>query len=161
MSIDPRANSPEKIKATFPLPMISRKALRRIKHPTAIPTECPYCKGKVELVENSEIYHGRSYGEWPYAYLCRTSDCRAYVGLHPFTDIPLGTLADKATREARNKCKPPFNAIWEGGYKTRDEAYAWLAKQLRLKPEQCHFGLMNAEQCERAFEECEKFWSKK
>ncbi|MCC3679199.1 DUF3268 family zinc-finger domain-containing protein [Staphylococcus epidermidis] len=147
--IDPRANNPQPLTAPAPLPVVSRRALRRVKDALPIPSACNCCGGaRVELIENSEIYNGRSYGEWPYAYLCR--DCGAYVGLHPATDLPLGTLADKPLREARNRGKRPFERIWRERYMRRSEAYAWLAKQLQLPAEQCHFGLFDAEQCEQA-----------
>ncbi len=44
--------------------------------------------------------------DWPWVYICE--GCGSYVGMHPFTDIPLGTLADAATREARKECKAPI-----------------------------------------------------
>ncbi|MDN7995948.1 DUF3268 family zinc-finger domain-containing protein [Burkholderia multivorans] len=83
----------------------------------------------VDIVNNSAIY-GREYGEWPWAFLCRS--CRAYVGLHPFTAIPLGTLADGPTREARKRAKAAFNPIWQSGAMSRTDAYVWLARQLGI-----------------------------
>lgn len=155
--IDKRAYSAEKLAAPAPLPVVSRRALKRILHPAPIPTVCSCCfSERVELVENSEIYHGRSYGEWPYAYLCRC--CGAYVGLHPVTDIPLGTLADKPLRDARNGCKRPFEMIWRNGAMTRKEAYAWLAKGLGITAEECHFGLFDIERCQRARDLCNDYW---
>lgn len=154
--IDPRANSPERLVAPHPLPVVSRRALRRVKDAFPVPTSCNCCGGtRVHLVENSEIYGGRSYGDWPYAYLCR--DCYAYVGLHPATDLPLGTLADKPLREARTRCKKPFERIWREGWLSRVAAYAWLASQLGLPVSECHFGLFDAARCEQARLVCEDF----
>jgi hypothetical protein len=131
----------------------SRKAVKRVKNPLPAPTTCQHCGGGVELVSNAEIY-GRPYGEWPWAFLCR--DCRAYVGLHPLTGIPLGTLADAPTRRARSQAKAAFNPIWKRGVMTRSEAYAWLAAQLGIaKPEECHIGWFDVAQCERVVEVCE------
>lgn len=148
MIIDARATSLEKITPPDPLPHVSRRALKRVKHPVAVPTVCRYCNGAVDLVDNSEIYNGRSYGDWPYAYLC--SCCRAYVGLHPDTDLPLGTLADKPTREARNATKKTFETIWRDQYMSRAEAYAWLAGKLGISVADCHFGLFEPAQCKLA-----------
>lgn len=117
--IDLRALSTKKLDAPHPLPHVSRKALKRIKDALPKPTACNCCSAPVELVENSEIYNGRSFGDWPYAYLCRS--CGAYVGLHPDTDLPLGTLADKRLRDARKVSKAPFEMIWRD-YMTRTEA---------------------------------------
>ena len=74
---------------------LDKDTAEKVKDPTPVPTECRYCNGPVELVENSEIYR-RNYGKWPYAYLCRS--CDAYVGLHPNTLIPLGSLANRELR---------------------------------------------------------------
>jgi hypothetical protein len=146
--IDPRANSTERLDAPATLPHISRRALSRVKNPIPAPTVCPYDGGQVDLVNNSEIYKGKSYGEWPYAYLCR--ECGAYVGLHPHTDIPLGTLADAELRRARNMCKAPFVQLYKQKVMTRDKAYAELAKHMGLDVEACHFGWFDIEQCKRA-----------
>lgn len=148
MTIDPRANSLVKIEPPAPLPHVSRRALKRVLHPIAIPTTCRFCADTVELVENSVIYRGRSFGDWPYAYWC--GGCHAYVGLHPDTDLPLGTLADKRTRDARNTCKKSFEAIWRDGYMTRKQAYQWLADQMGIGVDQCHFGLFEPQQCQEA-----------
>lgn len=152
--IDPRANNPERIIAPAPLPVVSRRALRRVKDALPIPTVCNCCGGQVCLVENSKIYGGRSFGDWPYAYLCR--DCFAYVGLHPATDLPLGTLADKPLRDARGSCKKPFEQIWRD-HMTRKQAYAWLAQQLGIPAEQCHFGLFDIALCHQARRACVQY----
>lgn len=156
--IDLRALSTKKLDAPYPLPHVSRKALKRIAHPAPIPTRCPFCGSDVELVNNSAIY-GREYGDWPYAYKCEddNADCGAYVGLHPDTDIPLGTLADKPLRDARNRGKKPFERIWRDGYMQRKEAYAWLAKQLDIQTSECHFGLFDTTRCNQAREVCEQY----
>lgn len=146
---DPRAQAADKLPAPDPLPYVSRRALARVKDRLDAPTSCPYCDGKVELVSNAEIYHGMEYGDWPYAYLCR--GCRAYVGLHPNTDLPLGTLADKETREARKSVKPRFFDLTRtrfGG--DRSAAYLWLADRMGIPKEQCHFGMFTEQQCQQA-----------
>lgn len=148
MSIDPRAHNLDKIVPPAPLPHVSRRALLRVKDPIAIPTACRYCDSSVELVENSAIYNGRTFGDWPYAYLCDC--CGAYVGLHPDTDLPLGTLADKRTRDARNATKKTFEAIWRDRHMSRTQAYAWLAGKLGISVAECHFGLFEPDQCRAA-----------
>lgn len=155
--IDPRAHSSEKLIAPAPLPLVSRRRLLRIDHPAPIPTACPFCGCPVELVNNSAIY-GREYGDWPYAYKCENwnADCGAYVGLHPGTDIPLGTLADKPLREARNRCKKPFERIWQSGLLSRKAAYGWLANAMKITKAECHFGLFDKTQCELARDLCDE-----
>lgn len=125
----------------------SRRATARVKNPLPTPTKCPYDGGAVEIVNNSAIY-GREYGEWPWAFLCRS--CRAYVGLHPFTAIPLGTLADEPTRDARKRAKAAFNPIWQSGAMTRTDAYIWLARRLDIENhEECHIGWFDVATCDR------------
>lgn len=133
---------------------VSKTAVAKVTSPLPVPTICPYCGGAVERVNNSAIYH-REYGSWPFAYKCVSVECDSYVGMHPKTDIPLGTLANKATRAARKKAKAVFIPMYEGGGMTRDEAYAWLAKQLGIENiEHCHYGWFDIATCDRAFEIC-------
>lgn len=132
----------------------SRKAIARVKNPMPAPTSCPNCGDRVEVVSNKVIY-GREYGEWPWAFRCCNAKCDSYVGLHPFTNIPLGTLANAETRAARKKAKSVFNPLWEDGVMTRNEAYAWLAEQLGIeRVDECHIGWFEIRTCHRVFEVC-------
>lgn len=125
----------------------SRSATARVKNPLPAPVECPHCRSSVSIANNSEIY-GREYGDWPWAYLC--DGCGAYVGMHPFTAIPLGTLANEEQRRARKICKADFEALWKTGRLTRDEAYAQLAAHMGIEKEACHFGWFGVEECHKA-----------
>lgn len=125
----------------------SRRATARVKNPLPAPTTCPYCNGEVKIAGHDEIY-GRAYGEWPWAYLC--TECRAYVGMHPFTNIPLGTLANAALRKARKECKQPFEMLWQGAGWTRDQTYEGLAAHMGIEQEACHFGWFDVEHCHLA-----------
>jgi hypothetical protein len=130
----------------------SRRATARVKNPLPLPPCCPHCSGAVEIVNNREIY-GREYGEWPWALLCR--GCHAYVGLHPFTGIPLGTLADCPMRAARRRAKDAFNPLWQNGQMTRGDAYVWLANRLGIpRVEECHIGWFDIATCERVVDVC-------
>lgn len=134
----------------------SRTATARVikTGPLPAPIECPICGSNVEIVSNDVIY-GRKYGEWPWAYRCSEVACDSYVGMHPFTAIPLGTLANKATRAARKKAKAVFAVMWESKRMTRKEAYAWLAKRLEIENvNHCHIGWFDAVMCERVFDIC-------
>ena len=106
--LDPRANQREPIEPTYPLPYVSRRAIRRVTAPMPAPEFCRYCRSTVSIRSNAAVYGGREYGAWPYVYLCDSSDCGAYVGIHPHTDIPLGTLADRELRESRKINKGAF-----------------------------------------------------
>jgi zinc-finger-containing domain len=134
----------------------SRRAIARVTNPLPVPTCCPNCGDRVGLVSNKVIY-GREYGEWPWAYRCNNSKCDSYVGLHPFTNIPLGKLANPATREARKQAKAAFNPLWERGTMDRTVAYKWLAYQLGIENfEECHIGWFGVAMCERVIDVCSK-----
>lgn len=163
----------------------SKKATERVKNPLPVPETCPHCGSPVEVVNNSEIY-GREYGEWPWAYRCVTDEtqnsaewdaveeaylsghpidapewkeaCGAYVGMHPFTDIPLGVLATKEMREARKRCKPAFIRLYASGKMSRNDAYKVLAEKMGLKKEECHWAWFDVAQCEKAKTLCEAIW---
>ncbi|WP_011298521.1 zinc-finger-containing protein [Cupriavidus necator] len=132
----------------------SRRALARVKNPLPPPSACPYCSAKIEIVGNEQIY-GRSFGDWPWAYRCTGKNCHAYVGMHPFTNVPLGTLADAPTREARKCAKAVFNPIWQSKRMTRSDAYLWLAGALGIgNVEECHIGWFDVQTCQRVVAAC-------
>lgn len=126
----------------------SKKATARVKDPVPMPTECNCCgSDAVRYATHIEVY-GRDYSDWPYVCLCE--GCGAYVGLHPFTGIPLGTLADIETREARKYAKNAFTNVVEHHMANRSAAYAWLAEAMGIEPRLCHFGMFDVDQAHRA-----------
>lgn len=118
------------------------------------PTICRYCGSPVVYTSNAEIY-GREYGEGR-CYLCR--NCRAFVGVHPGTDTPLGTLANEELRRYRKAAHFWFDKIWKSPTRltTRDKAYRWLSKELELPKEETHIGMFEKEQCEKVMEISQK-----
>lgn len=154
--IDPRAKGQCKIEPPLPLPHVSRKSLMRVTDAMPPPDHCPNCGCDVLLVNNREIY-GREYGDWPYAYRCVDHrGCDSYVGLHPNTDLPLGTLANKPTREARKTYKSFFFQLQRARGWSRKQAYAWLTQRMGIPPDQCHWGFFGVAQAELAGSICEE-----
>lgn len=139
---------------------ISTHRVRMVKNVLPVPTTCPHCGGSVGLYNNKKVYRGREFGDWPYVYLCENDACAAYVGLHPQTDIPLGTLATDDIRQARMLAKSSFNNLHEhGGPMTRSGAYAWLAVQMGIEDvNHCHIGWFDEAQCDKVVEICDKFF---
>lgn len=134
----------------------SRTATKRVKNPLPIPEICPHCDCKVDVVTHVKIY-GRVFGEWPFVYYC--NNCESYVGMHPFTNIPLGSLANKEMREARKRCKPYFDKLWLNNINfSRTDAYEWLAGKMNIPVEECHFGWFSVAQCEQAKTICDNAW---
>lgn len=153
LGVDPRSKSKNRLVPPAPLPLVSRRALARVRDRIEPPKACHCCGGPVTLSNNSVIYGGRSFGDWPYVYRC--TQCQAYVGLHPGTDLPLGLMATRATTHARKNAKNIFLEVvrrHHGG--DRNAAYAWLAKALGISRSICHFGMFSAKQAERAGQVC-------
>lgn len=50
---------------------------------------------------------------------------------------------------ARNMAHAAFDQLWRRGYMSRDAAYAWLAWQFGLMPDQAHIASLSVEQCMR------------
>jgi len=111
---------------------------------------CPYCEEEAPLTHTREIY-GVDFG-WAY----RCEPCDAYVGCHPKSKKPLGTLANSELRMCRMKAHEAFDPIWLYKSLQRQRAYDWLAKELGIEPKQCHIGMFNIAQCILATEVCER-----
>ena len=135
--------------------VVDPTAVARVKNPLPVPEQCPRCSGTSVLVVNNSAIYGKQYGKWPFAYYC--DGCGAYVGMHPGTNIPLGTLADEATRAARRDCKTPFEQMWKNGHMSRTEAYSWLADRMGIATDSCHFGWFEVAQCNQAKSLCEEY----
>lgn len=112
---------------------------------------CGYCGQPAELVDSAEVYEGRSYGP---IYLCRP--CQAWVGVHPGTEEPLGTLARAELRALRRQAHEAFDPRWKGlnAEFSRAAAYEWLAGRLDLPVTACHIGQFDEETCRRAIAAC-------
>lgn len=131
---------------------VSASAVKRVKDPLPAPTKCNCCgHNDILLLNNAHIYYGRSIGDFPWIYIC--SACGSYVGLHPNTDIPLGTLADEQTRKARVYVKDFFHRWMKVHGLRRSEAYKALSVRTGIRKAECHFGMFNIDRCNRVLEE--------
>ena len=135
---------------------VTAAQVKKVLNPLPVPTICPNCGGAVECVSNSAIYK-KEYGTWPFAYKCVSAPCDSYVGIHPRTDIPLGTLANKAVRAARKQAKAMLSPMWEIDGMEKTSVYAWLAEKMGIKNiDHVHIGWFNIEQCNQVVEICLK-----
>lgn len=123
-------------------------AIAKVKDKLPAPTICRYCQGTVIIANNSYIYNGTSYGDYPWIYVC--TSCKACIGMHPETDIPLGTLANAELRKVRMEVKNKFNPLWQGRKMSRTEAYQRLAKAMGISQSKCHFGMFDLKECYKA-----------
>jgi len=122
---------------------------------------CPYCNGSTEYVDSAAVYD-KSYGM---IYLCRA--CNAWVGVHAGTDKALGRLAKAELRQLKmlaHRCFDPiaveglindFYHLHIPGMNTREKAYWWLAGEMGIKPEYCHIGMFDEEECKRVIAICQ------
>ena len=112
------------------------------------PQRCPFCRSSVSLIDSAKVF-GRSEG---FIYLCNSfPECDARVRCHPKTIIALGTLADKELRKWRSLVHRKFDPLWQFGVlPSRQTAYKWLSKVMRLPLEKTHVAMFNIRQCQRA-----------
>jgi hypothetical protein len=128
------------------------KATKRVVHPVAMPDTCHYCGAECRIMHHDAIY-GAAYGDWPWLLKCL--GCDAAVGLHPGTAIPLGSLASASLRKARSHAKMAFRKMLI--VFDKPTAYQWLASNMGLAREACHFGSFNEEECRLAERLCKSY----
>ena len=58
-------------------------------------------------------------------------------------------LVDKETHAARSYAHKVFDSLWQSGLVGRSHAYALLAEELGIPPDQCHMKLMDRATAER------------
>jgi len=102
--------------------------------------ECPYCEKRAKLMDSVKVY-GTSYGMM---YACLP--CKAWVGVHKGSDIPLGTPAQYPLRRARVSAHKHFDGLWSKAGERKSE-YALLAKYLEIPVESCHIGEFDEYTC--------------
>jgi ssDNA-binding Zn-finger/Zn-ribbon topoisomerase 1 len=96
-------------------------------------------------------------GKFRSFYGCsRWPGCDGAIGMHA-DGTPLGTQADKGTRQLRIAAHAAFDQLWRSGRITRKEAYRWMCNRLKLSEDEGHIGKLNAEQCVQLVEHCERF----
>lgn len=116
---------------------------------------CPYCGGTAVLVSGAEMYPHRP--DLAAKMFWRCDPCDAYAGCHrkganvdgKISDgtMPIGTLANRALRSARQHCHKFFDQLWQGGDMHRNTAYGWLAGRMNIRVERCHIGMFDEDQC--------------
>ncbi|WP_457447116.1 zinc-finger-containing protein [Roseateles sp. P5_E4] len=123
---------------------------------------CTQCQHDTVVVAGDVIYPDRPDLFDRFFWLCR--DCWRYVGCHAAKKdvdedgnvswgragaVPLGDVADEKLRGLRSRAHQLFDPIWQGGSKTRSEAYEWLGGFLGVRPSQAHIAMLDEAQCRR------------
>ena len=129
--------------------------MRTINKYDSRPSICPDCNGKVEY--GRMVDYGIKPYQSGYCYICVR--CKAYVGTHRNTPKEaLGRLSDSRTRRMRVLCHEEFDKHWQSTA-GKNRLYYKLSKELGIKSEECHFGYMDYEELEKAYEIMKK-WGK-
>jgi ssDNA-binding Zn-finger/Zn-ribbon topoisomerase 1 len=126
---------------------ISKNAQRQIR--------CPHCGAIAVVRPAADIYGDPSnHGE---LYVCSNYPrCQSYVGIHPGTMIPMGTLANGDLRNLRIKAHRTFDRIWQNKIMSRDSAYRWMADYFGLRLQDAHIGMFGEYRCSELIKECER-----
>lgn len=118
------------------------------------PTICNICGGEVIYTSNSIVY-GKEYGSGKCYYCTR---CGAFVGTHkPRPTEALGILSTKEMRQMKMACHNLFDKKWKNEptsrkrHIARSKAYKWLAGQLNISVNDCHFGFFDMDMLQRAY----------
>lgn len=114
---------------------------------TKLAHPCPEC-GEPMLLRNSK--YGLFYG-------CSTfPQCKATHGAHK-DGRPLGTPADKKTKQARIRAHDVFDELWKDKHMSRSEAYEWMQDAMGLSEDEAHIGKFTEEQCDELELKVEEF----
>ncbi len=126
--------------------VIARKKGRAIREHVV---NCPECGARMALKESK---HGYFYGcsKW------FETKCSGSHGAHP-NGKPLGIPANKATKLKRIITHGFFDKLWVGQPITRDQAYRWLQKEMRMTEQECHIGRFNMDECDMVIYLVSKF----
>lgn len=129
-----------------------------------VPCRCGECGKDAVMVDGSVIYPHRPDLVEKRFYRC---GCGAYVGTHAGTCEPLGTPAHTQTRRARSDAHAHFDALYKeigrrtpDGGSPRKRGYRWLAERMGMTPDECHIGMMTAQQAARVVEICRPYMAK-
>ena len=108
---------------------------------------CPYCNCATKKVTDIEIYGPHS--NYNQSFIQCEMNTDHYVGTFA-NGQALGRLADAELRKLKREGHALFDQLWQGEnavFRTRDQAYVWLARNMRLSNDLTHFAMFNNEQC--------------
>lgn len=116
---------------------------------------CPYCGSNSVLRSADGIYYDNSRDVM--LYVCKNyPKCDSYVRVHPGTNIPMGSLANKELRAMRRDAHHHFNKLYSKGGMSKRDAYEWLAETVGLPVEKAYIGFMGEYYCSLVIEESKK-----
>lgn len=115
---------------------------------------CPYCGAKATLHPSRYVYGDAAIKDG-FLYVCdRYPKCDAYVGAHPRSHQPMGTLANGDLRNKRIQAHQAFDWLWKSGSMKKWQAYKWMQGALALNERQAHIAMFSEYMCDRLIAAC-------
>ena len=108
---------------------------------------CPYCNCETKTVTDKEIYGPQS--NYSKTFIQCIQNSEHYVGTFS-NGKSLGRLADAELRKLKRNGHEVFDKLWQGEqatFKSRDQAYQWLSKKMKLSKDLTHFAMFSDELC--------------
>lgn len=130
------------------------KVNNKREEPRTLEVKCLNCGGFVtaELKYGDEIYPGRDDLHDKMFWQCKF--CGGYVGTHPHTINPLGSIPTVEVRTMRKRVHSLIDPLWQSGRISRNEIYNRLSKAVGHP---FHNGTSNSvEELQTAYREGEK-----
>lgn len=120
--------------------------------------KCPYCGSQAFLRPASVLKkHDPKYANEKFYVCARYPFCDSYVRAHADSQLPMGTLANKALRRKRRDAHIALQSLLDSGLMTRKEAYRWLQVQMGLPADEAHIGKFSERRCEEVIRLCRRF----
>jgi len=107
---------------------------------TVLDHPCPEC-GSTMVLRKSKygVFYGCS--EFP--------KCKAAHGAHKSSGKPLGTPANKKTKQARMRAHASFDTLWKDKHMDRSAAYVWMQEAMEMTEDEAHIGKFSEEHCDQ------------
>jgi hypothetical protein len=107
---------------------------------------CPYCGAQGKLVEKHVVFRGKS------GWMCSNyPDCDSYVGVHPMSSRPLGSMANEGLRQERVRAHKCVDHYWRGRGATLKRSFVYgVIENVLGRP--FHVGMAREDQISQFFE---------
>lgn len=120
--------------------------------------KCPYCGSQAFLRPASVLKkQDPKYANEKFYVCARYPFCDSYVRAHADSQMPMGTLANKALRRKRRDAHIALQSLLDSGLMTKKEAYRWLQVQMGLPADEAHIGKFSERRCEEVIRLCRRF----
>lgn len=116
--------------------------------------KCDYCEGPARYVSGKLLYPESERLHASKFYHC--DSCKAYVGVHKGTNIPLGRLANEDLRNWKTKAHTALDVLNQDGSMSRGGIYAKLAKELNIPVSEYHIANFDIKACKKFIKLCKK-----